>query len=579
MSLSGPSSGSGSVNLTGTVINNGSLTLANGINLTATSGTDSGNPIVMMDGILTPSGSGSGSFHIEAGTGELGGNIATGYTVLASGQPGFAQGDLTLTGSYANHGTLELGSLDGTHGVVTVPSGDTFTNDSTMIFENTANGPDGLNGNFVNNGTLTVENPVQGTVGSWTLGGTVSIGSGQAVSMSGPNSGSGSVTLTGTLVNDGSLSFGDGVNITAASGTDSGNPIVLGNGTLSPSGSGSGTFHIMDGGAQLGSNIAAGYTVWGSGIPGYSHGDITTTGSYTNFGTLELGSLDGTHGTLTVPSGDTFTNDGALIFENTANGPDGLSGALVNNGSVSVQNSFQGSGAITNNGTFELTAASGTNNAASFAQGPGGTLKVDVTGGTSPVVPQLDLSSTATTAGRLVVSTTGGTATGTFPVITSSQQSGALGTSFTGESYTLGYKNGTVSLTGPAAATSATSITTSITKTATTTAKAPTVTSISSGHKGTVVVKLKCAKGANCTSYSVRASIKLTEKVRGKKHTVTDTVASRVGTVAAGKSVTLKLALGAARGALVRAHSALEVSITVNAGGRVLKSKTVTIRR
>jgi hypothetical protein len=517
-------------------------------------------------------------------------SVGSGSTLEIWGEQGFTHGGLTLNDQdngtgIASGANVVLGigtSTNTTHGGFNALSG-TLVNDGTILSANTTDEtPNYIYGNFVNNGTLTIDNAFDGTVASWTLGGTVNVASGQSVTLDGPNSGTGSLTLTGTVINNGSLTLSTPtINLTAASGTDSGNPIILfrDGGILSPSGSGSGTFHIEDGNAQLGSNIASGYTVWGSGIPGFTHGDITTTGSYTNHGTLELGSLDGTHGTLTVPSGDTFTNDSNVIFENTANGPDGLNGALVNNGSVSVQNNFQGSGEITNNGTFELTSASGTNQAASFTQGSGGTLQLDVTGGSSPVVPGFSLTSTATTGGKLVVDTTGGTVTGTFPMITASQQSGTFGTSFSGENYTLGYKSGTVSLTGPAAAATTTPITTA-SKPVATTPKAPTVTSISGG-KRIVEVKLKCSKGTNCASYTVAASVKVTEKLHGKRQTVTETVAKRIGTLNAGRSATLKIAIGAASVGLLRTRSraTARITVTVTAAGRVVKSKTVTVRR
>jgi hypothetical protein len=510
-------------------------------------------------------------------------SIGTGSTLEIWGTPNFLYGFLNLNDQ--NNGTgiasganVVLGTNNTTQGRIDALSG-TLVNNGTILSANTGGGgANEIDGNFDNNGTLTVDNAFVGTVGSWTLGGTVNVASGQSVTLDGPNSGTGSLTLTGTVINNGSLTLSTPtINVTAASGTDSGNPIILfrDGGILSPGGSGSGTFHIEDGNAQLGSNIASGYTVWGSGIPGFTHGDITTTGSYTNYGTLELGSLDGTHGTLTVPSGDTFTNDSTMIFENTANGPDGLNGALVNNGSVSVQNNFQGTGTITNNGNFVLSAAGGTNQATSFTQSSGGTLQLDVTGGSSPVVPGFSLTSSAATAGKLVVDTTGGTATGTFPVITASQQSGTFGTSFSGESYTLGYKSGTVSLTGPAAAATTTPVPTA--STPATPAKAPTVTSIRGG-KRIVVVKLRCSKGTNCASYTVAARAKVTEKLHGRRKTVTETLAKRVGTINAGKSATLKIAINAASAALLRTRSSIrDVTVTVTASGRVVKSKTVTI--
>lgn len=352
----------------------------------------------------------------------VGGGIAQAATTCPAGSDrwngsgawssagGWSSGQVPQSQTNANFGYFGVPTDSGyeTHGGFDALSG-TIVNDGSITSETTGDEtPNLLEGNFDNVGTLTVDNTLDGPAGNWTLGGSAQNGTGQQIALGTGSSGSGSLNLTGTIDNGGSFTIGDGISITATSGTDSGNGFLLGNDTLSPSGSGSGSFHFEDGSAQLGSNIASGYTVWGSGIPGFTHGNITAKGSYTNCGTLEFGSTDGTHGTLTVPSGDTFTNAGTLIFENTKNGPDGLSGALVNNGTVTADGQFLGNGTITNNGTVELTSASGQSSAASLTQGSGGTLLLDVTGGGSPTVPELQLTGAAGLGGTLKVVTTPG---------------------------------------------------------------------------------------------------------------------------------------------------------------------------
>jgi hypothetical protein len=493
-------------------------------------------------------------------------SVMSGATLNIYGVAGYTHGLLTLTnqdagigiaaGGTANFGYYGVPTDSGyeTHGGFDSLAG-TLVNDGSITSEATGDEtPNLLEGNFDNAGTLTIDNTLDGQLGTWTLGGTVNNTTGQLIALT--TAGTGSVNLTAAITNSGTFTIGDGINVTATSGTASGNPIVLGNGILSPSGTGSAEFHIEDGGAQLGSNIASGYTVWGSGVPGYTHGNLTPTGSYTNYGTLELGSTDGTHGTLTVPSGDTFTNAGSLIFENTANGPDGLSGALVNNGTVSAQNQFQGSGAITNNGTMELTAASGQSSAASFTQSSKGTLLLDITGGGSPIVPELQLTGAASLSGSLKVATTGGTAKGTFPAISATAIKGAFGTTFSGESYSLKTSAGTLSLTGPASTTAGAGVKTI------------------SGGNGSFSLKLTCAKGKTCASDTVTATVTETEKVHGKKKTITKVVANAVERVASGKSKTVTIPISRS----LLGHGPIKVLVSVASGKKKLKSATVTVK-
>ena len=554
----------------GTIENSGSFDETSGTLFAITgSGTTSGDGLSEDAANLELSSSGSGSVDSNAGAGEITGNIASGWTLKAFGEAAYDNGDLTTNGAVTNYGKIILGDSSSQTNATINATGGTFTNDGTITSEDvnpqytSGNGETSnvINGAFVNNGTLDVDDGLVGTPSSWTLGGTVNIPSGQTVSLSGPGSGNATATFSGTVNNSGSFTLGNGITVVAAAGTESGNPIELAAGPLDAAGSGKGTFHIMSGSGQLGSNIADGYTVWASGIPGYSHGNLTPLGSYTNYGTLELGSTDGTHGTLTVPSGLTLTNDGTLIFEATGNGGDGLSGTLVNNGSVSAQNNFSGAGAITNDGKFELTAASGENQAASFSQGAKGTLQVDVTGGKSPVIPSIQLSGKAKAAGTLSVSTSKGSAKGSFPVLTSAGVGGRFATNFSGEYYSVAYKAGTVSLTGPAAA-----------------PKVPAISGISGGH-ASLSVKLKCAKGKACAGYTVAVTTRQKTKVNGKHKSVTVTIAEKHGAIKAGESAIVRVSLNSAGRSLLKHHASVKVLVTITAGGRTIRSATVKITR
>jgi len=478
------------------------------------------------------------------------------------------------------NGAINLGSITGTNpsigqpGAIVVTAG-TLVNQGTITAESTSEEgqSNSLNGSFDNEGTLNLTWNLGSTFGTWTNSGTIDVAAGQTLTLD-PASDSSSFTQTGgTIANDGSF-MQNGGTFVASGGTATGNDLLFDSATMDLAGTGSGSFHI-EGVGTLGSNVGAGYTLWTSGIPGYTHGTLTANSALTNSGTLEFGSLDGTHGTLTIPSG-TFTNDGTMTFENTANGPDGLNGALVNNASVSAPNSVQGTGAIINSGSFSLTAGA-TFAATSYSQGAGGTLSLAITGGGAPVVPELQLTGAAQLAGKLSVGTTG-TATGTFPVISDSGGTGAFAsTTFSGEYYSVAYTSSGVSLTGPAAAPNPTPN------------PAP-VLHIGkiSGGTGKLTVRISCAgTSGKCSSASVKAAVtehfkkgKLTAVSASKKsRTKQVTIASGSVTVAAGATKTLTLTPNGTGKALLAKYGKLSTEVTVSAGGKQLAKSKVTVHK
>lgn len=262
------------------------------------------------------------------------------------------------------------------------------------------------------------------------------------------------------------------------------------------------------------------------------------------------------------------------MFENTANGPDGLDGSLVNNGAVSVPNPVQGSGQITNNGAFSLSPGM-TFGATSYSQGARGTLSLGIIGGSTPAVPELQLSGAAELAGALAVSTTGPAARGTFPVIADATRGGAFSsTRFAGEGYSLKYASTGVSLNGPAS----------------TPGGAVLHVGRISGGPGRLTASLSCAGGSgSCPPASVKATI--TEHLRGRRITgVTAsgrkqgkakriTIATASATLRTGSTKTLTVALNATGRALLARFGQLRTAVTVSAGGRTLKSATVTVTK
>jgi hypothetical protein len=480
-------------------------------------------------------------------------------------------------------GALRLGMTEGggigQPGAISATSG-TLVNQGTVTADPTSETGqnDVVNGNFDNQGVLNVNQSFLHNAGNFTTSGTINVASGFTAEIDNSGDDASFTQTGGAIASAGTFRVNDGTFV-GTGGTSTGSPLILASDnagiTVSPGGTGTDSLHIQTGGAMLGSSIGAGYTVWASGMPGYSHGNLTTaSGSLVNYGTLELGSIDGTHGTLTVPSGS-FTNDATLVFENTANGPDGLDGTLVNNGTVSVpNNAVQGTGAIVNNGNFALSAGA-TFAATSYSQGAGGTLALAITGGGSPAVPELRLSGAAALGGTLTVSTTGGTATGTFPVIANGSRSGAFAaTQFSAENYSVGYTSAGVSLTGPAAPPAAATPVVHVEKI--------------SGGKRKLTVKLSCpAGGASCRA-SIVASV--TEHLKGNKlvavtarakrvHTKTVVVGRATVSLAAGATKTITVTLNGKGNALLAKYGRLKMSVTVSANGKKLKTATVTVQK
>lgn len=172
----------------------------------------------------------------------VGGGIAQAATTCPAGSDrwngsgawssagGWSSGQVPQSQTNANFGYFGVPTDSGyeTHGGFDALSG-TIVNDGSITSETTGDEtPNLLEGNFDNVGTLPVDNTLDGQAGNWTLGGSVQNGSGQQIALETGSSGSGSLNLTGTIDNGGSFTIGDGISITATSGTDSGNGFLLG---------------------------------------------------------------------------------------------------------------------------------------------------------------------------------------------------------------------------------------------------------------------------------------------------------------------------------------------------------------
>jgi hypothetical protein len=491
-------------------------------------------------------------------------------TLLIDGIPAYDHGRLTLAdgGTVGPHGAIDLGSTNkeltgGTHGGVVSEAG-TLLNEGSIVSENTNDEtPNYIDGSFDNVGTLLVQNAFEGSFADWTTSGTIAVEAGQTMRISAAGESSSFTQTAGTLANQGALEQTGGSFAANGTGVATGNPLVLERDSIAPSGSGSGTLHVKGGGITLTSDIAAGYTVWSSGIPGYSHGKLTVAGSHTNRGTLELGSLDGTHGAI-ESSGGTLTNAGTIVFQNTANGPDGIFGPLLNDGVIRLENPVEGNGQITNAGSLSVPAGV-TLEAESLGQTAGGTLLLGrAASGSAPVT----LSGAASLAGAIAVNASG-LASGSYPLVAAHSRTGAFGAaSVAGGSFGIGYTATGVELVPakPAAG----------------------VLHVLSVKGGADVVNVTLSCSAGGTSCAAALKVTLVEHLRhGKvvalsaaktaKRTVT--IAAGSTTLAAGTTRKLTLKLNQTGKRLQARHSTLQAAATVTSAGHTVRSATVSITR
>lgn len=306
-------------NANGQIQNQGFINVNGGGTFEEGSGTVVGIPaqydsgIQITNGTLDLVGKGASSFELAGGT--LAGTVAAGQTVVLD------SGEVLTAGSVTNDGTI-LVDRPGGAAQLTLPAGRTLTNNGSIVVPantglelegnvaNKAKGTIAVSGSSAGGSSLTLEGAV-----TMTNDGTVSVG---AVSSSLSAGNSGTIdNAAGTIANAGTVTVPVGATFTEGSGATTGNPVQV-SGRLDLTGSGASTFQL---GGTMSGNVAAGQTV----ELGYGLGSAAATGSFTNDGTL-VG-----NGSLSLPYGDTLTNDGTIEIGHSYGGQElTLSGNLTN---------------------------------------------------------------------------------------------------------------------------------------------------------------------------------------------------------------------------------------------------------
>jgi hypothetical protein len=461
---------------------------------------------------------------------------------------------------------------------------------------------------------------------SETNDGTVTVASGASWLMKTSFAGKAGFTNNGSIVNDGSIamdgSSGESV-WTQSGGSISGNEAVLQNGATLADSVGAGAFLLNASGAKITGTIPTGQTVTVRGEPFNSGGELYNSTALSldnaqlvNNGTLVLeadGSTNTSGGSVYVNSGS-LQNNGTILAEvNDPSWADYLEVGLTNAPGGKLELS---------GGTLNQTAGTPTVNEGLTTLGPGslyvlqegssfvnrGTLSPEIASASSigsfqMSSPCCNGSGTFTGGGTVlpalvggyvpsanqefqVFLLTGGKFTGTFASV-----GNGFSADYSHESYETPSPNyvGLVYQASGAGNTGGGSI---VAKGIPPIVPLVHLVSASGGH-GSLSVTLSCPPGgAACQAASVTVTV--TEHLKGGKVTAVSSrkskkkvrtqtkqvaIAAAAGTLAAGTTKTLTLALNASGRALLAKLGKLTTVVSVASGGKVVGSATVTVKK
>ncbi len=371
-----------------TLDNGGTVKLTGNASFTQ-NGNETGNPVEIFNSGTLDDESGPGSFDL-VDSARLEGTIAAGQTVTAEAFTSHnALLDL-INPPVTNDGMLVLDEPNGSANSSGLgPDTATLINNGTITAqtEETGTTPNYLEVNVtntttgtinVNSGTLLMD---QGT--TLTNAGTITIATGAAL-----NATSGNALIVNNATGQNTLDNGGTVKLTGnasftQNGNETGNPVeIFNSGTLDDE-SAPGSFDLVDS-AILEGTIATGQTVTAEAFPGHD-ALAQISGTVTNNGTIVLdGQSGGDAPGLTAAATGTpeVDNFGQITAQTESGNPDYLRVTLVNEapGTVEVASGTlladEGT-SISNDGTFETDAQSGSNPVPTFSMTSGGGLFVN----------------------------------------------------------------------------------------------------------------------------------------------------------------------------------------------------------
>jgi hypothetical protein len=439
--LSIPSGSSLTDDVGGTIDVEGSLDV--GGTYTQGDGSVTTNPVSLLSGsTLGITGTGASSMRVgPSETVGVSGGLVSGQTLTVQGEDACGANEpstVNVTGSFTNGGTIVLQHVGScSTGLVTlsVPSG--LTNTGTLHVTGATgatNGPAAFTGALTNEGTITIDasNTLSIPNGSSLtngVGGSIDVEGSLAVA-GGLIEGAGSIDAAGSVQVSGSYTQG-------GAGAITNNPVSLLNGSMA-SITGTGASSMLVGPSEtvgVSGGLVSGQTLTVQGedaCAGNEPSTVNVTGVFTNGGTIVLqhiGSCSTGLVTLNVPSG--LTNTGTLRIAGANAGSETLTGALTNQGTITVDpdqtfstaldqtggSTSAGSGAnlhVTGGGP--LTIEGGTLSGAGTVTGSVSNTGGEVGSGTSPVTLTLSGDYTQGAGGSLDIAVDG-TASGQFSVL------------------------------------------------------------------------------------------------------------------------------------------------------------------
>jgi hypothetical protein len=365
-------------------------------------GNTGGNPVVIQDGTVKYTGTGTSDIDAD-GTTVVSGTIPATAT-LTLGDPGGATGcgcgTVTTLGAatVTNNGHVAE-SATGSQDDLEITSGQTFDNVGVLTAQPGGGDEIDITGTFDNTGTVTLNAPTSENVsnpgGTWDNQGALNIADGASMagtSLAFTDAIGGSVETTGDSTSGYFVDrSGNGAAAWIQSGgTTTGDPVFIQNGTVKYTGTGASKVDAEGSTVLTGTIPAADTLTLGNpgGPAGCNCSDIDTLGAatMTNHGTLVETSISGQN-RLIVASGQTLDNTGTVTsgVPGSDNEID-VAGTFDNTGTVTLKTPTAGSGGGTweNNKTIVVYPKAYLGLAdSSLTSGSGATLKFRLASATS----------------------------------------------------------------------------------------------------------------------------------------------------------------------------------------------------
>jgi hypothetical protein len=370
----GSAGGGSTLDIGGALTNSAGVQVGNYYISSASMASVGGSLTNKSTGVINVEGQGDNNGTAKAVFEVAGPDLVNSGAINLTGNTGGAE--LEIDGNVALSGTGEISlSNTATNAITGASAGDTLTNSSTIQGSGTIS-----NMGIVNSGTISANQSVPLLILPSSLGldnkGTLSVSAGDTMQI-GTASGGALTNLSGTTLTGGTYTVGGTLQFGA-----SGAGIVTDAATISLTGAGAQMINF--GSTSLLTNLAT-ITAAGSLTLGAHWGDFTTTGNFTNNGTLSVGAGDkfivdlsdsltnfsgttltgGTYkisGTLEFAGANIVTNDADITLTGAASKIDGKAGAnglanfAVNDGTFTLgsKRSFTTAGNFTNNGSLKI---------------------------------------------------------------------------------------------------------------------------------------------------------------------------------------------------------------------------------